>query len=35
MSKDDYLLPSSAAWAGLETEKGRDFTFTFACAEIY
>lgn len=35
MSKDDYLLPSSVTWAGLKTEKGRDFTFTVACAEIY
>lgn len=35
VSKDDHLLPSSASWAGLKTEKGRDFTFTVSYGEIY
>lgn len=35
MSRDDYLFPSSATWAGFKTEKGGDFTFTVACAEMY
>lgn len=34
-SKDYYLLASSAAWAGLKIEEGRDFTFTIAYTEIH